>query len=234
MGLQSLVLCDDEEIVRQLRIILHDLGIGLLVCSEADQAIAELQRQKFELVVVDPQRFPDLPARVRSTPSNRTTLTCAVGERASDTKYDLAIPKPFAIEQAWRTLREARGLMDDEQQRYYREEMRTPVLVRWHDGGWLQAEGYNLSVSGMAIQAELPPAIGVSLSFSLGKDVLELGGEVAWTREGRSGVRFVNPPDFAKERLESWIAECRREHEFAFVRPFTGRRETLLRSLLGK
>jgi len=221
MVLQSLTLCNDEEILRQVRIILHDLGIGLRVCSHPEQAIEEFRRHKFELIVLDTELAPDkVLAGLRESHSNRTTVACAIGRSSGrESAYDLVIPRPFTIEQAWRTLREARGRLEEEQQRYYRERIRLRVAVRGQDGSCIEAQGCNLSVSGMAVTAGLLPG-RVVISFALDNNAMELDGEVTWTTEQRSGVHFLNLPELAKQRLESWIAERRHEREFSFVKPF--------------
>ena len=193
MGMQALVLCNDEEVLRQLRVILHDLGIGFEVCSHPEQAIKEFQHHKFELAVLDSGiASAGVLAGLRESQSNQTTVACAIGEpSAPQPEYDLVIPKPFTIEEAWRTLREARGRMEQEQQRYHREGIQAPVVVRCQDGSSVEAQGCNLSVSGMAIGAGLS-RVPVALSFALDNHAMELKGEVTWSRGGRSGVHFVD------------------------------------------
>jgi len=227
MGLQSLVLSNDAEVLRQLRLILNDLGVGSQVCSRPEQVLEELTHSKFELVVLDSESAPaNMLTTLRNTRSNRTTIVCAIGTPStSQPPFDLMLARPFAIADAWRTLREARSLMEQELQRYYREQVELPVVVRWHHGGCIETHGCNLSVSGIAVSTALPQRTCVTVSFALESQTVEFGGEVTWTKEGRSGVHFVNLPDTAKQRLESWIAERRHEHEYSFVRPFPEERK---------
>lgn len=233
MGLQSLVLCSDEEVLRQIRVILRDLGIGLQVCSIPEQALELLKFHKFELAVLDSQVSPPhVITGLRESHSNRTTVACSIGALTlPEPPYDLAIPRPFAIEDAWRILREARGRMEQEQQRYYRGEVRLPINVRWKDGECLEAQGCNLSISGMAISAALEAGLRVSLCFTLEGHALELNGEVTWSRAGRSGLRFVDLPDEVRQQLENWVAERRRESEFSFVKSFHEDLEAKLQTL---
>lgn len=222
MGLQSLVLCDDEEVLRQVRVVLHDLGIGLQVCSEPGEALDHLQHQKFELIILDSQLSAHtVLAGLRETHSNRTAVACLIGETpTAKGPDDLVIPQPFAIEDAWRILRQARGLMELEQQRYYREEINLPVVLRWQDGACLETHGRNLSVSGIAVDCASQSGLRLKVAFTLGSNAIEVDGEVSWSRDGRSGIHFVALPADTRQHLETWIAERCHEHEYAFVSPF--------------
>jgi len=55
-GLQSLLLCGDDKVVRVLRRVLSEMEIGVEHCSDADTATQKLTRQRFEAVIVDSQR----------------------------------------------------------------------------------------------------------------------------------------------------------------------------------
>src|SRR5438874_10231323 len=52
-GLQSLLLCTDDAVVRVLRRVLSELEIGVEHCLDADSAVQKLTRQRFEAVIVD-------------------------------------------------------------------------------------------------------------------------------------------------------------------------------------
>jgi hypothetical protein len=222
MGLQSFVVSKDQETLRQLRIVLNDLGVGIEVISDSEQALERLTRRKFELVVLDSEICPPgLLAHLRKSQSNHSTVVCGLGVPAAhESAYNVILPRPFTLEDAWRKLREVRTLMEEEQQRYHREQVQVPVIAKWHSGGCAEAQGCNISVSGMAIGAKLPARTCVTISFALGNEIFEVGGEVAWTTADQSGIHFINLSDEAKLKLESWIAERRRVREFSFVRPF--------------
>ena len=52
-GLQALLLCSDDKVVRVLRRVLTDLEIGVEHCTDLDSAVQRLTRQRFEAVIVD-------------------------------------------------------------------------------------------------------------------------------------------------------------------------------------
>ena len=222
MGLQSLVLCDDEEILRQVRLILHDLGIASQTCTRPEDALDRLRRRKFELAVLDLQVSPgNMLKDLRETRSNQTILTCAIGQPPGpEYAFDLVIQLPFTIEDGWRTLRGARRLMEQEQQRYHREETRVFVAMHQKSDHRIEVQGRNLSMSGIAVNTALPVGSRPTLSFSLADDAFEVAGEIVWSAEGRSGIRFVDPPSDFTRRVETWIAARCHEREFSFVKPF--------------
>ena len=72
MQLRSLLLTHDDDIVEVLRRALTDLGIGAEVYSSSDWALQDLQRQKFDAVIIDcdVDGSSDLLRSIRSTPSS--------------------------------------------------------------------------------------------------------------------------------------------------------------------
>jgi len=62
-GLQALLLCDDDKVVRVLRRVLSELEIAVEHCQDADSAIQKLTRQRFEAVIIDCST-PEIASRV--------------------------------------------------------------------------------------------------------------------------------------------------------------------------
>src|SRR5262249_28503053 len=52
-GLQALLFCEDEKVVRVLRRVLSELEIGVEHCPDADVAVQKITRQRFEAVIID-------------------------------------------------------------------------------------------------------------------------------------------------------------------------------------
>ena len=52
-GLQSLLLCTDDTVVRVLRRVLSEMEIGVEQCHDLDSTIQKMTRQRFEAVIVD-------------------------------------------------------------------------------------------------------------------------------------------------------------------------------------
>jgi CheY-like chemotaxis protein len=80
-GLQALLLCDDDKVVRVLRRVLSELEIGVEHCTDPDAAIQKITRQRFEAVIID-CTIPEVAARVlkgtRSAPANKRAIAVAI------------------------------------------------------------------------------------------------------------------------------------------------------------
>ena len=94
MGLQSLVFCSDEKIVRVLRRVLSDLEISIDQCRDSNSAIHKLTRQRFEAVIVDctdEQAAAQVLKSARSAPCNKRAVAVAIidGTTALRSAFDL-------------------------------------------------------------------------------------------------------------------------------------------------
>lgn len=230
MALQSLVLCNDQEVLRQIRTILHDLGIGVNLCASAQDATRNLAQQKYELAVVDCKAggTPEVLRSLRQSGANGAAVACLIGpdpqdlDSARDLGTDLVIPRPFALEQAWRSLRTARSLMEGEQRRYFRAPVSVPTRLVLADGREFAAKTRNLSLRGLALEAPIHLRAGdaVGLEFTLpGQSrAIEAEADIVWADDsGHAGMRLAQLAPGCIQPLESWINDRCHEHEFAFV-----------------
>lgn len=231
MALQSLVLCQDQEVLRLVRSILQDLGVGLEACAEPDDALARLAQRKFEVVVVDFQTTlgdPEMLTTLRQTKSNATSIFFLIGPQVEELRSglelgaDFVIQRPISLEQAWRSFRAARNLMEREQRRYYRAPLEAGVRLRLAEAHELDATAVNLSLGGLAIQSPQPLPAGQNMGarFALPGSgaVIEAGAEIAWTDpRGCAGLRFLEMSADCQRELEQWLAERVERREFAFV-----------------
>src|SRR5260370_41115799 len=81
MGLESLLLSKDAEVVRVLRPTLEKLSIEVEICQEAKQASEILISEKFDAVIVDCDDLKgglEVLECLRATPSNRNSVTFAI------------------------------------------------------------------------------------------------------------------------------------------------------------
>src|SRR5216684_2562749 len=74
MGLESLLLSKDAEVVRVLRPTLEKLSIEVEICQEAKQASEILISEKFDAV----KGGLEVLECLRATPSNRNSVTFAI------------------------------------------------------------------------------------------------------------------------------------------------------------
>ena len=141
-GLQALLLCDDDKVVRVLRRVLSEMEIAVEHCSDADSATQKLTRQRFEAVIVD-CTVPDTAGKVlsgtRSAPANRRAITVAILDAvgAADSQAALkrafglgahfVLFKPISIERTRSSFRAVRALMKRERRRHARIPIDIPV-----------------------------------------------------------------------------------------------------------
>src|SRR5215813_7963090 len=99
-GLQALLLCDDEKVVRVLRRVLSELEIGVEHCLDPDTAVQKITRQRFEAVVVDCTNH-DVASRVlkatRSAPANKRAVVVAIVDSQSSLNGTFALGAHFVL-----------------------------------------------------------------------------------------------------------------------------------------
>ena len=227
MTLDSLLLSQDEELVRILRPTLEKLSIDVEICHEARAATDILISDKFDAIIVD---CDDLKGGLavlqglRATPSNKNSVTFAVlnGKRTTTQEAfgmgaNFVLQKPISALNASRCFHAALNFMIRERRRYFRQPVKMLVQVML-DGKTLSATSTNVSEGGIALMLReaLPKGATPHLKFSLPEADLhmEVEAEVAWVDvKGRAGFRFHNVPKSSQERLEKWLDE-RMEEEF--------------------
>src|SRR5215469_15229205 len=82
MSRSALLWCDEESTVRTLQSVLTELGVSVERCTSTEEADQQLQRQRFDAVVVDldesgPEAH-EILQRARKAALNRNTLTLAI------------------------------------------------------------------------------------------------------------------------------------------------------------
>jgi DNA-binding response OmpR family regulator len=231
MSLLALVFSADDKVVRVLRRVLSELEIGMEVSADAESAIHQLTRKRFEAVIVDctDQRTASRVLRsAHSAPVNKRAVAVAIltGQTAVagvDLGAHFVLHQPLSPERAKTSFRAVRALMKRERRRNARIAVETPVIVQVNDGaGQLRAVTTDLGEGGMAIQlAHRPKKLGpVTIQFSLpgstsaAEDVIECKGQVAWENPGRQvGLRFVDLAPEIRDRLNAWLESHAPEFE---------------------
>ncbi len=223
-GLQSLLLCGDDKVVRVLRRVLSEMEIAVEHCSDPDSATRLLTRQRFEAVIVD-CTVPEIAGKVlngtRNAPANRRAITVAILEAATAGDSQAALKrafamgshfvlfKPISIERTRASFRAVRALMKRERRRHARIPIEIPVEFEIQNESPVRANTLDLGENGMAVNARgrrLPPSF--QLKFSLpGTGVrVECGGEIAWEGGQVLGIRFCDVAVETKDQLKQWVA----------------------------
>jgi transcriptional regulator with PAS, ATPase and Fis domain len=101
------------------------------------------------------------------------------------------------------------GTISAEQQRYYRTDLETAVMVR-HGRERIAATLRNISIGGAALAMDKTLSFGapVSIYFTIPetKGESELNGHVAWcNREGEHGIQFGEIPAEIRAALQRWL-----------------------------
>ena len=218
MSLLALVFCADEKVVRVLRRVLSELEIGMEQCTDAESAIHQLTRRRFEAVIVDcadPRTASRVLRSARSAPVNKRAVAVAILGTAAGGGVDLGahfvLHQPLSPERAKTSFRAVRALMKRERRRNARIPVETPVTIQVNDGaGQLRAVTTDLGEGGLAIQlAHRPKKLGdVKIQFSLPgtEDAIECIGQVAWENPGRQlGLRFVDLAPAMSDLLRVWL-----------------------------
>ena len=227
MTLESLLLSRDTDLVRVLRPTLEKLAIDVEICQEARAAADILVSEKFDAVIVDCDDLKgglEVLQGLRSTPSNKSSVTFAILNGKKTTTHDafgmganFVLQKPISALNASRCFNAALNFMVKERRRYFRQPVRMIVHVLLGDKE-LKAASTDISEGGIALQLReaLPKGVAPRLKFTLPETSLtmDIETEVAWADiKGRVGCRFQNVPQSSQEALERWLDE-RMEKEF--------------------
>jgi transposase-like protein len=109
------------------------------------------------------------------------------------------------------------GMLNELQQRYYRVDLETPVLVTDSQGSQLRATSVNVSCGGIAVRCSvrLEQNATFEVAFSLpGIDVhFEAEAKLAWTSpDGSAGLSFVELHPVLEQQLRRWVLERAQEN----------------------
>lgn len=222
-GLQSLMLCTDDKVVRVLRRVLSEMEIAVELCSDADSAVQKLTRQRFEAVIVDCTLHGaavGVLKGTRSAPANRRAISVAILDSQhtgnSNTAKEIfalgahfVLFKPLLLERTRSSFRAVRALMKRERRRTARIPIEIPVLVGEESSrdSWrgttsdLGENGMALKINNRKVPASFP------LKFTLPGTSVEISciGEVAWQGNHLAGVRFSEINADASDQVKQWV-----------------------------
>jgi CheY-like chemotaxis protein len=227
MTLESLLLSQDEELVRVLRPTLEQMSIDVELCHEARTGADILITEKFDAVIVD---CDDLNGGLavlqglRNTPSNKNSVAFAIlnGKRTTTQEAfglgaNFVLQKPISGLNASRCFHAALNFMLKERRRYFRQPVKMQVKLSLDDKSTM-ATSTNISEGGIALilHEALPKGATPILKFSLPHtDIhMEVEAEVAWADvKGLAGLKFLHVPKSSQQELEYWLDQ-RMEEKF--------------------
>ena len=215
----ALLVSADPVTIRYFSRALQELSISPDVFRETPAAINQLNRQKFDAVIVDLQ-LGELAGKVLNevhlSPSNRTAVTFGIsGNDAESTavlrqKSSFVFEKPLSAQSIRSTLKSAYGLILRERRRYFRCPVSIPVLIRRQGVPDAHCSTVNISQGGMALSTivSVNPGEKAQVQFTLpGHEVLFLAeATICWSKTDEIGVRFVAPSQDNNAQLQEWLA----------------------------
>jgi len=217
-GLQSLLLCTDDAVVRVLRRVLSELEISVEHCSDVDTAIQKLTRQRFEAVIID-CTSRELASKIlkgtHSSPVNKRAIAVAIidGQSALKGAFELGahfvLYKPVSVERTKSSFRSVRALMKRERRRHARIPVELPVELHFENGsGNSTTMTADVGENGIAIKAtrpKLPSAFRVKFALPGAAAQIDCRGEVAWEGNQLQGIRFCDVAPQTTELLKAWV-----------------------------
>jgi CheY-like chemotaxis protein len=221
MTLDSLLLSRDQQVIGVLRSALEKLSIEVEICRGARSGSEILSSEKFDAVIVDCDDLQgglDVLQNLGKGTSNKNSVTFAIlnGKTTTSRAFELGakfvLQKPVSQINAMRCFSAALGFMMTERRRYFRLPLEMPVVVVFAQGQEFKATATNISDGGMAIRfrGRLPKGNISRVCFTVpgGEICMEQKADFAWVDgAGRAGIRFVEMPTSAKQKLERWLTE---------------------------
>ncbi len=215
MSEYALLLSQDKEVQSILPRLLGGMRIDTEIVIDVLRAARLLRERKFEAIIIDCElNGADTVLKdINSYPSNRTAVLFAVVPEV-DARDGLPagakfmIVKPVVAEQARRVLYAATGLLIREYRLCFRCNLEVSIYLAG-ESRELRAKTTNISIGGLAIRTleEIRLAERFRLKFVLPNAVgLRADAEVVWAdTKGRAGLRFLELPELAHRRLQTWL-----------------------------
>ena len=219
MNLQALLVSNDDSAADVLGRILPVFGIAMDRSSNLETAVARIEEQKFDALVVDfddPQVAADFLEHAARLGSGRRPLTVALVADASRVRDILSsgshfvLYKPVSEPAARAALLAVAALLNRERRRSYRVSVQAPVELTRADGGKIEGILIDLSETGMDVLTAEPQNRGELLGFRfelpVGALKIEAQGQVAWSSaNGQTGVHFLDMPPATSAELKAWV-----------------------------
>jgi ActR/RegA family two-component response regulator len=225
-----LLVSGDAVTIKQVGESMRQLAMSPEVCADVPTALAVLNRQKFEAVVVDLQLGGQANAvleKVRVSPANRTAVLFAISASDEETAgafkdgSNFVFRRPLSYTSIDRTLKVAYGLIVRERRRYFRCPLGIAVVICRPKIANVHGQCVNISEGGMAFQS--------SVAFETGTDVwvqytlpdhdsaFAVGSTICWSSNNLVGLQFASPSPKQIADLQEWLARRLEESFPEFV-----------------
>jgi DNA-binding response OmpR family regulator len=226
MTLLALLISTDDSATEVLSRVLPASGIAVERFSDLATAMARLQQQRFDALVLDyesPQAAAEIFEEGRRLNSGSAPVTVAlVAERAQAREIlsggaHFVLYKPLSEESARAGLRAVSALLNRERRRAYRVAVQVPVELNLPDTRKAEGILLDLSETGMDVLTAEPQVPGalIHFRFELPDGALEIKahGQVAWAKpNGQTGVHFLDLEESIKTQMQAWLQAAAAAH----------------------
>ena len=210
----------DSSLMAVFTNVLIELGIESSASMEADEIADQLNRVKYEGVLVDFDTVSNarpVLANVRESRSNKNAVIFAVAtdskhmQQAFQDRAHFLLRRPMETSEIRKTLRAAYDLMSGEHRRRFRLAVKLPVrLTVTSSGANLDCSTMNVSSNGMAVATPLilKPAeiVDILLQLPDGVAVCAIGIVIWDDKHGKSGLHFQCKTPEMRHKLDSWLS----------------------------
>jgi CheY-like chemotaxis protein len=218
--LRALLVTPDSALAGTFTELSRELGIEAQPCTGTNSIHDELQRTKYEAVLIDFDKIPDastILVALRRSPAAKTSVIFAVasdpvqGRSALQDGASLLFERPLGPGKIRHALHAAYDLMARERRRYFRCASKFPVLlITANSQADYRCTSINVSSGGIAVMSPVALASGdqVQIVFLLpGMDGLTRAiGTVIWDdKHGKTGLSFKCTDPEYQSGLDSWL-----------------------------
>lgn len=217
MNLQALLVSSDDSAADVLSRVLSGFSIATDRSSDPETALARIQQQKFDTLIVD---FDDqqvaeqvlLEAKKMGTSPLSVALvadTHKVRQILSGGAH-FVLYKPLSEEAVKAGLRAVAALLTRERRRAFRVPVQAPVEITLPDSRKVDGILLDLSETGMDVLTAEMQTVGSLIAFRFqlpdGSIVVEAHGQVAWANpNGQTGVHFIDVAESVQDQLKGWL-----------------------------
>jgi DNA-binding response OmpR family regulator len=226
MTLLALLISTDDSASDVLSRVLPASGIAVERFSDLATAMARLQQQRFDALVLDyesPQAAAEIFEEGRRLNSGSAPVTVAlVAERAQARDIlsggaHFVLYKPLSEESARAGLRAVSALLNRERRRAYRVAVQVPVELNLPDTRKAEGILLDLSETGMDVLTAEPQVPGALIHFRFelpdGALAINAHGQVAWAKpNGQTGVHFLDLDESTKTQMQGWLQAAAAAH----------------------
>jgi hypothetical protein len=213
----ALILTSDLELSQTVRAAVERFGIDTGFALRTSDALDHLQKNKFDLLIVDCSALEqgcNALRQMRMSRTHRSAVAIAIVGDREHAKYVCDSGANFVVKHASyeteisTTLRTAYGLVLRERGRYNRFPLDVTVEVRDVD---FVIEGMieNISQGGVCVRGiSRTLSCAVELKFALDEPRTEfqIGANAVWQRHRHVGFQFTTMSPESRINLDSWLA----------------------------